>query len=77
MTDHFLISLYKLNFEEETPCMSRGPMDAMSEIKDWFASPDGTYLRVFTNNDSPHILLRHATKNMTMKEVCYHISIEL
>lgn len=47
LTDHFLIPLYKLIFEEEPPCMSRGEMEAVSELVDWFASLDVTFLRVF------------------------------
>lgn len=45
LTNHFLIPLYKMNFEEEP--MSRGAMEVVSEIANWFASPNGTFLKVF------------------------------
>lgn len=44
---HFLIVLYQMRFEENPPCMSHEAMDAVEELTDWFASPGGTYLRVF------------------------------
>ena len=47
LTDHFLILLYKMIFEEEPPCMSHGAMEVVSKIVDLFASPYDTFLRMF------------------------------
>lgn len=47
LTDHFLIPLCKLIFEEELSWMSHGEMEAVLEIVDWFALLDGTFLKVF------------------------------
>jgi len=58
LTDHFLIPLYKLIFEEEPPCMSCGKMEAVSEITDWFASPDGNFLKVFHGQKPSHIFIK-------------------
>lgn len=47
LTNHFLILLYNMIFEEEPPCMSRGEMEEVAEIADWFTSLNDTFLRVF------------------------------
>lgn len=47
----------------------------VSEIGYWFSSPYHTFLRVFDRQNSPHVLLRYATKKLFMKEVAYHLSI--
>lgn len=47
MTGHLLILLYKLIFDEEPPCMSQGEMEVVPERIDWFASSNGTLLKVF------------------------------
>jgi len=77
LTDHFLILLYKLVFKEGPPRMSCGVVDVVSEIKDWFASSNGTFLRVFGGQNSPHLLLRHANDQLVMQEVTHHLSTGL
>jgi len=57
--------------------MSRGAMEVVSEIIDWFASPDGTFLRVFDGQNSSHILARYATDNLSMQKVSYYLSTGL
>lgn len=57
LTHNFLILLYKLIFKEETPCMLHGEMELVLEIGDWFASPGGTFLRVFGRQKSRHLLV--------------------
>ena len=47
LTDHFIIFLYKFIFEEEPPSMSRGEMEAVLYIADFFASLNAIFLRVF------------------------------
>lgn len=68
LTEHFLIPLYNMIFEEDLPCMSREKMEAVSELAGWFASPNGTYLRVFGGQKSPHLLPRYATDKLVMKK---------
>ena len=46
LTDHFLILLYQMIFEEEPRCMSRGEMEEVEDIIDWFPSLDGTFLKI-------------------------------
>jgi len=64
-------------FEEEPPCMSHGAMEPVLEIANWFASPDGTFLRAFSGQKLPHILSRYAINKLVMQEVSYHLSIGL
>lgn len=77
MTDHFLIPLYEMIFEEEPPCMSCEAMETMAELVDWFASLDHIYLIVFGRQKSRHMLLRYAANKVVMQEVAYHLSIGL
>lgn len=44
LVDYFFIVLYRLIFEEEPPYMSQEVMNSISEVVDWLASPNGTYL---------------------------------
>jgi len=57
--------------------MPHGVMEVVSEIKAWFSSLDGTFLRLFGNKKSPHILPRYATDKHVMLEVSYHLSTGL
>ena len=77
LTDHFLIPLYKMIFEEEPSYMSHGAMEAILEIAYWFASPDDTFLRVFDDHKLSHIFLRYATNKLVKQEVSYHLSTGL
>lgn len=47
LIDNFLIVLYQMIFEEKPPCIPNEAMEAVEKIVDWFASLDGTYLRLF------------------------------
>jgi len=60
-------------FEVEAPCMSRETRKAVVEITDWFASPQGKYLKVFGSQMPPHLMLRYVTGKVVMKEVRYQL----
>lgn len=77
LIDHFFIQLYKMTFEEDTPCMSQEAMEEVVELADWFSSLDGIYLRVFGSKKSSHFLSRYATEKLVMQEVAYHLSTSL
>jgi len=77
LANHFLITLYKMIFQEETPCMSREAVKAVSKLANWFASLNDTYLIVFGGHKSPHFLPRYATDKLVMQEVAYHLSTGL
>lgn len=57
--------------------MSCEAMDSITELVDWFASPDGIYLRVFGFHKSSYMLLRYATNKLVMQKISYHVSIGL
>lgn len=67
LTDHFIIPLYKLIFEEDPPCMSRGEMEVITDIIDWYAAPGGTFLRVFSGEKPLHVLPRYATDKLIIE----------
>lgn len=77
LTNHFTTPLYKLIFEEDPPCMSRGAMETIMDIAYWYASPSGTYLRVFGGEKPPHFLPMYATDKIVMQEVSYQLAIGL
>jgi len=77
LTDHFLISLYKLIFEEDPSCMSHGAMEAVSEIASWFSSSNGTLLRVFDRKKSLRLLPRYVINKLVMQYVVYRLSTRL
>ncbi len=77
LTDHFIIQLYKLIFEEDPTCMSQGSMEVIAYITDWYASPGGTFLRVFSGEKPPRVLPRYNTDNLVMQQVSYHLATRL
>lgn len=72
MVEHFFKVLYQMIFEEEAPCMSHEAMKIVTKVANWFASLDGTYLKVFDCQKPPHILLRYVTDKVIMQEISYH-----
>lgn len=77
MLNHFLIPLYKFIFEEERPCVLHGVMEVVSEISNYFASPNATFLRLFGKQISLHLLPKYVTDKLFMQEFAYHLSIGL
>ena len=74
LIEHFIIPLDNLIFEEYLPCMSQRAMDAIIEIADWYSSPGGTFLRVFSEEKPPYVLPRCATNKLVIQEVSYHLT---
>jgi len=74
---HFIISVYKLIFEQDPPCMSQEAMEALLNISYWYASPSGNFIGMFGGEKPPHVLPRFSTDNLVMQEVSYHIYIVL
>ena len=75
--DHFIIQIYKLIFEHDPPYMSREAMEALPNIAYWYASPSGTFIKMFGRDKPPHVLPRFSMDKLVMQEVTYHISIGL
>lgn len=73
LTDHFIISLYKLIFEQDPPCMSQEVMEVILNIVYWYASPNGTFIIVFGGEKPLHVLLMYVTDKL----VSYHLSTGL
>ena len=55
--------------------MSREVMHAFLNIEDWYASPGGTFIRMFGREKPLHVLPRYATEKLIMQEVSYHLTI--
>ena len=54
--------------------MSEEAMQTLLHITYWYASPSGTFIRMFGREKPMHVLLRFATYKLVMQEVAYHIS---
>lgn len=52
-------------------------MEVIVDIADWYASPDGTFIRVFGREKHMHFLQRYATDKLIMEEVSYHLATGL
>ncbi len=57
--------------------MSPKVMQELLNIAYWYASPGGTFIRIFGSEKPPHELPRFSTQKMVMQEVTYHISTGL
>ena len=57
--------------------MSQETIEALMNIADWYASPNGTFIRAYNTDKAPHVFLRFSTDKLVMQEVAYHISTGL
>lgn len=64
-------------FEQDPPCMFREVMQALLNIANWYASPDGTFIVMFGGEKTLHVLPSFFMDMLVMQEVSYHISIGL
>ena len=53
--------------------MSKAAMEAPINIVDWFASPSGTFTRMFIAKKPLHVLLKFSLDILVMQEVAHHI----
>jgi len=77
LTDHFIISLYKLIFEKDPPFISQEEMETTMNIVAWYASLGGTFIRVYGREKPLHVLPSYATDKFFIQEVSYHLSTGL
>ena len=52
-------------------------MEEIVNISYWYASPDGTFIKVFGGEKPPHVLPRFSMDKFFMQDIAYHISIGL
>ena len=43
-------------FEQDPPCMSKATMEEPINIADWYASPFGTFIWMYSVEKPPHVL---------------------
>jgi len=48
-------------------------MEALLNISDWYASTDGTFIRMYNTEKAPHLLPKFSMNRLVMHEVAYHI----
>jgi len=48
-------------------------MEELLNIADWYASPEGTFIRMHTTEKALHVLSRFSMDKLVMQEVVYHI----
>jgi len=54
--DQFIAPLYTMIFEQDLTYMSHATMEALLNIVDWFASLDGTFIRMYNVEKVSHVL---------------------
>lgn len=54
--------------------MSKEAMEALIGIADWYASPFGAFIQMFSAKKPPNFLSNFALDVVVMQEVAYHIS---
>ena len=57
--------------------MSKASMEALIDIADWYASPDGTFVSMYNTEKALHLLLKFSIDKMVMQEVAYHVLARL
>ena len=77
LSDHFVTPIYKMIFEQVPPCMSKAKMEALIDIANWYASPLGTFIWMYSAMKPPHVLPKFSMDKLIMQEVSYHISTGL
>lgn len=77
LTDHFIIPLYNLIFEQDPPFISQEEMETIVNIVDWYASLGSTFIRVYGGEKPLHVLPSYATDKFVIREASYHLSIGL
>lgn len=77
LLDHFVTIMYKMIFEQDPPCMSKASMEAPIDIEDWYASPFGTFIWMYSTEKPPDVLPKFSTNKLVMQEVSSHISVGL
>jgi len=64
-------------FEQDLPCMSKATMEALIDIADWYASPFGTFIWMYSVEKPTHVLSKFSMDKLVMLEVAYHISAKI
>lgn len=57
--------------------MSNAEMEALIDIAYWYASPSGTFIRMYIIDKTPHVVSNLSLDKLFMQEVSYHISAGL
>jgi len=64
--DHFITTLYNMISEQDLPFMSQEVMQALLNIANWYASPDGTFIKMFGAKKPLHELPRFSMDKLVM-----------
>ena len=75
LSDYFITPVYRMIFKQDPPCMSQETMEALVNITDWYASPLGTFIRMYNAEKPPQVLSKFSMCKIVMQEVSYHISV--
>lgn len=73
LSDHFVIHLYKMIFEQDPPSMSKEEMEASIGIANLYTSLSSTFIRIFSAEKPPHLLPKFSLDVLVMQEVAYKI----
>ena len=74
ISQHFIPTLYRKFFGQDTPCISWRAMEMLVKVAHWFPFSEYTFIRVFSSFKAPHALPEFVTDKMLLQEVCYQMN---
>ena len=62
-------TIYQVFFGEEAPCVSPKGQNIVKEYGDWYMTPDGVYIRIFSSTKPPHCLTHLVLDTLLLQEI--------
>ena len=66
--EHFIMPLYTLIFLTECDCMSEEALKFIQELRSYYLTEDGLYVRMYGGSRAPSILPKYAIDYVLQKE---------
>ena len=66
LSNHFFTPVYKMIFKQDPPRLSKEEMEALIGIANCYASPCDTFIRIFSVEKPPHVLLKFSLDVLVM-----------
>ena len=69
LDEHFFAIIFHLIFKTNPVGMTDQVKESLKDIVDWFATPEGAYIRCFICQTIPHLMPQYVTNKVVMQEV--------
>ena len=67
--------MYQTLFGEETPCLSPTGEEIVKDLRDWYMTPAGVYIRIAGSTKPPHWLPHSVPDSLLLQEIAYQTFI--